>query len=101
MTEMMKPEKKKRNEVLEQYEKIMRTAPSPIDSATKSLVFIWMYFFVQGETDYATLTKNLLGVGINPLDVSYFVEELEQQKKTLKSYVLPIRYEPDDKENLK
>jgi hypothetical protein len=94
MTDMMKPQKKKRNEVLELYDKILRTSPSPIDSATKSLVFIWMYFFVQGEITHAVLTTNLLGVDINPLDVSYFVEELEQQKDTLKKYVLDIRYEP-------
>lgn len=94
MTEMMKPEKKKRDEVLELYDKILRTAPSPVDPSTKSLVFIWMYFFVQGEVDHSTLTKNLLGVGINPLDVSYFVEELEQQKDKLAKHVLPIKYAP-------
>lgn len=93
MTEMMKqPKKQQRDEVLAAYEKIMQTAPSPIDSATKSLVFIWMYFFVQGEVDHKTLTKNLLGVDINPLDVSYFVEELETQKEVLKKKVLPMKY---------
>ena len=92
MTEMMKPEKKKRNEVMVLYDKIMNTAPSPIDSATKSLVFVWMYCFVQGEFDRKALTKKLLDVDINPLDVSYFVEELESQREVLKKQVLPIKY---------
>ena len=92
MTDIMKPQKKNRDEVWALYDKIIITAPSPIDSATKSLVFIWMYFFVQGELDHRTLTKNLLGVDINPLDVSYFVEELEKQKATLKKQILPIKY---------
>lgn len=95
MTEMMKPQKKKRDEVMALYYKIMDTAPSPIDSSTKSLVFIWMYFFVHGELDRGTLTKRLLGVDINPLDVSYFVEELEKEKDTLKKQVLPIKYQPE------
>lgn len=97
MTEMMKQQKKKRDEVMALYDKIMDTAPSPIDSATKSLVFIWMYFFVHEELDRGTVTKNLLGVGINPLDVSYFVEELEKEKNFLKKQVLPIKYQPETK----
>lgn len=92
MTEIMKPEKKKKDEIWAEYDKILSTSPSPLDGATKNLIFIWMYFFVQGNLDFRGLTKNLIDTGVNPLDVSYFVEELEKKRKTLKKNVLPIQY---------
>jgi hypothetical protein len=92
MTEMMKQNKKKGDEIWEAYDKILSTSPSPLDGATKNLVFIWMYFFVQGNIEHRVFTKQLIDIGINPLDVSYFVEELELQKKKLKKNVLPIQY---------
>ena len=95
MTEMMKQKQKKGDEIWKAYDKILSTSPSPLDGATKSLVFLWMYFFVQENLDHMGLTKRLIEIGVNPLDISYFVEELELQKTKLKKNVLPIQYVPE------
>lgn len=92
MTEMMKQTKKKGDEIWAAYEKVLSNTPSPLDGSTKNLVFIWMYFFVQENIDHKSFTKRLIDIGVSPLDVCYFVEELEKQRKTLKKNVLPIQY---------
>ena len=92
MTEIMKPGKKKQDDVWLAYETLLSGAPSPLDSILKHLVFLNIYLFVQGELDRKTFSKQLVSSGVNPLDVSFFIEEAEKQKDVLKKNVLPIRY---------
>lgn len=94
MTEMMKQKEKKGDDIWVAYDKILETSPSPIEKSVKSLIFLWMYFFVQENLDHKGFTKQLIGIGINPLDICYFVEEVEKNRNKLKKNVLPIQYVP-------